>query len=224
LIHNILIADDDEAIRELLTLQLKEINHQATVVTNGIQCIEKLSSGPAFDLVLLDMKMPEMNGLETLANIRSLNSLAKNIPVIVLTGFSNKQIVGKAREFRASGFLVKPWESADLEQRIKDCIPPALTLEDIRKILSMVHIEDEEVLSEMGFPPSTKKNFSAYPTSFNNLNLCVLIKKPGIPNKLHEFPDHNIVSVVRIYRKCDDGWKHTWPTMHFQKILNEKAK
>ncbi len=67
---NILVVDDDELIRESMIPMLEIMGHSAQAAPGGLEALELMGAGLAVDLVILDMNMPGMNGLETLARIR----------------------------------------------------------------------------------------------------------------------------------------------------------
>ncbi|NES73521.1 MAG: response regulator, partial [Okeania sp. SIO2D1] len=75
----ILVVDDNQVNRELLVRRLKREGHLVSAATNGFQALEIIQSQP-FDLVLLDIMMPQMNGYEVLENLKSEPKL-RHIPV-----------------------------------------------------------------------------------------------------------------------------------------------
>jgi len=77
----LLLADDDAALRRVIQFKLKQKGYDVSVVENGVQAVEKLRQSE-FDLLLSDMKMPGMNGLETLRKIREKD---KTLSVIMIT-------------------------------------------------------------------------------------------------------------------------------------------
>ena len=79
----ILVIDDEDAIRKSFELALEDSGYQVDTASSGMEGIEMLKS-QNYDLVFLDLKMPGMNGVETLREIRKLN---KDIPVYIVTAF-----------------------------------------------------------------------------------------------------------------------------------------
>jgi DNA-binding NtrC family response regulator len=103
----VLIVDDESEIRELYSDFLKEQNYQ-TVLADGYK--EMMSAIQRYDdisLVLLDLKMPEMNGLQILQKLNELKVLS-GIPKIVCTSFASLDLVKKAKDLGAAHYLVKP--------------------------------------------------------------------------------------------------------------------
>ena len=79
----ILVVDDDAAIRDSLRLTLERAGYRATTVDGGEKAIDAFRTDQ-FDLVLLDLKMPEMDGIETL---RALRKLDAEVPIYIVTAF-----------------------------------------------------------------------------------------------------------------------------------------
>ncbi|MCA9809035.1 MAG: response regulator, partial [Candidatus Dadabacteria bacterium] len=67
----ILIVDDEDAIRSLFVEALNELGYDCDVAKNGLECLEKFYRVKDFDVVLLDVQMPELNGIETLKKLKS---------------------------------------------------------------------------------------------------------------------------------------------------------
>lgn len=109
------IADDESIIRIDLREMLSEMGHEVVgEATTGKEAVWKiLELDP--DLVFLDIKMPIMDGLEALSKINE----QKLYPVIILTAFSEKDLIEKAVKLGAKAYIVKPFRSAVLEPAIQ---------------------------------------------------------------------------------------------------------
>lgn len=105
------IADDDEDDRMLIKDALEEVNPNVTVVeaTDGRELIENVNNeaDTSNTVVLLDMNMPRMNGIETIKELKSTPELA-DVPAIMLSTSSNPDLKKKALEAGADDFIVKP--------------------------------------------------------------------------------------------------------------------
>jgi DNA-binding response OmpR family regulator len=112
---SILIVDDEEMLRKLLKSELEQSNHTVDVAESGEFAIEKLQE-KRFDLVILDIRMPGMDGLEVLRKIRE-NDLAKK--VIMLTGVDELKIARDSLQLGADDFLTKPYDIKTLLACIK---------------------------------------------------------------------------------------------------------
>lgn len=113
----ILAVDDDMINLKLLKSMLKKLDHVVEVIEagNGSDAIGVLKSRNDIDLILLDIIMPVMNGIEMLKVVRADENL-KQLPIIVLTTDETKK--GEALEFGANGFLMKPIRAEELKAKI----------------------------------------------------------------------------------------------------------
>ncbi|MDD5400785.1 MAG: response regulator [Sulfurimonas sp.] len=117
----ILAVDDDMINLKLLkSMLMKNENVQEVLeAKNGADAIAQIKSRPDVNLILLDIIMPVMNGLEMLEIVRADNNMDQ-IPVIVLTTDETKK--SQALELGANGFLMKPIRNSDLTQKIDSLI------------------------------------------------------------------------------------------------------
>lgn len=112
---NILFAEDDELLRNSLTFYLKNNGYSVTPVSDGLQVKEQLKNTP-FDLIITDLNMPFLGGMEIINFVRNeLNSAA---PIIVLTSFGIEKAELDAFEIGASEFISKPFSPSVLKARI----------------------------------------------------------------------------------------------------------
>ena len=113
----LLVVDDNEDNRYTLSLQLNAQGyHNIAIATNGNEALSVLHSKP-FDLVLLDIMMPELNGYEVLERMRSSPEL-RNIPVIVISAIGELDSVVRCIELGAEDYLPKPFEPTLLRARV----------------------------------------------------------------------------------------------------------
>jgi DNA-binding response OmpR family regulator len=103
---SILIVDDEALNREGLARRLQRHGYETTLAENGLRAIELLGERQ-FDLLLLDVMMPEMNGLEVLKFVRRVDSLL-DLPIIMVTARGDSEDVVEALELGASDYVTKP--------------------------------------------------------------------------------------------------------------------
>jgi DNA-binding response OmpR family regulator len=123
---SILLIDDELDVRQFLCDFLEDRDFQIETAPNGEEGVKKFEQG-RFDLVICDMLMPKMIGLEVLKRIRALRPGQK---VIMMTGVKEESMVAKARGLGCQFYLTKPVRLDDLEQKIQECFQsPAGTAE-----------------------------------------------------------------------------------------------
>jgi two-component system chemotaxis response regulator CheY len=112
-----LIVDDFSTMRRIVRNLLKEAGHaHADEAEDGVVALQKLRGG-GFDFVVTDINMPNMNGFELLAQIRA-DAQLKSLPVLMITAEARKEDIIMAAQGGASGYIVKPFTKATLEEKV----------------------------------------------------------------------------------------------------------
>jgi CheY-like chemotaxis protein len=117
---SLLIVDDNSMNRIMLSRYITKLGYQASLAENGRQALEKLRHEP-FDLVLLDVEMPEMDGYEVLEQIKADPHL-REIPVIMISAVEELESVVKCIELGAQDYLPKPFNPVLLRARLTACL------------------------------------------------------------------------------------------------------
>ncbi len=111
----ILVVDDEERIRKLLTASLGRSGHDVSDCANAEDAFRQAST-TAFDVVIMDLNMPGLNGLE---GIRSIKLVKPDQHVIVLTGYATERIREQALEAGAAACLFKPAKLEEIEEAVQ---------------------------------------------------------------------------------------------------------
>lgn len=115
----VLLTDDSSTMRKIQKRVLDSMGITDVIEAgNGKEALERIKENNDFDFILLDINMPEMNGMETLAAIRSNPDTAK-LPVIMCTSVAEKGQVMEAIKAGATNYLVKPFQPEDLKKKIE---------------------------------------------------------------------------------------------------------
>jgi CheY-like chemotaxis protein len=118
----ILIVEDHPDIRRLLTLSLRRLGYEILETNTGSSAVTLvLSEKP--DLVLLDVSLPDLSGLEIARTIKQ-NPQTTQIPLVALSGYSEREIESKALEAGMAEYLLKPTETKRLVEVIEKLTPP----------------------------------------------------------------------------------------------------
>lgn len=112
---SILIVDDDKLILGTLKRLLTKEGYEVLAAQNGAEALEKIKDATP-NLIITDIRMPNMDGLDTLKEIRKRLSEAGRgpVPELVITGFDNDSNRQRADELHVSGYLTKPFDLRDL--------------------------------------------------------------------------------------------------------------
>ena len=116
-----LIVDDFSTMRRIVRNLLKEIGYtNADEAEDGQAALAKLKNGN-FEFVVSDINMPNMNGFELLTRIKS-DAALKHLPVLMVTAEAKKEDIVTAAQAGASGYIVKPFTKATLEDKVNKII------------------------------------------------------------------------------------------------------
>jgi signal transduction histidine kinase len=132
----LLVVDDIEADRDVLSRQLERQGYVVATVENGRQAFEMLRADN-FDLVLLDIMMPEMDGYEVLQRLKADEAL-RHIPVIMISALSEFDSVVRCIEIGAEDYLLKPFNPTLLKARIGACLQKKRAIQTEREHLEKV--------------------------------------------------------------------------------------
>ncbi len=116
--RRVLLVEDNQINAVLATALIKRAGHQVDLAANGAAGVEAAASG-GYDIVLMDMHMPEMDGLEAARRIRGLNGAAALVPIVALTANAMASDRQKCLAAGMDDFLSKPFEPSDLEAAIE---------------------------------------------------------------------------------------------------------
>ena len=115
--EKVLIVDDEENVRFLYEQELIDEGYQTVLARDGKECLEKVASEKP-DVVLLDIRMPRMDGLEAIGKIIELN---KNIPIIINSAYSTYK--DDFMSWAADAYVVKSYDLDTLKTTIRDVLP-----------------------------------------------------------------------------------------------------
>ncbi len=111
----LLVVDDDEAVCQVMAIMLTDLGYEVTTETDGRNVLGILREGK-FDVVLLDIVMPELDGLELIEQIREHFNV---LPILVVTGYGSAELTVDAMRRGATDFVTKPVDSPLLDLRIR---------------------------------------------------------------------------------------------------------
>jgi len=148
---HVLVIDDEPPIRKLLRMGLAAQGYQTTEAANGKAALELLADGP--DLVILDLGLPDVEGLELLRTIRERND---KVPIVVLSSRSDERAKVEALDLGADDYVTKPFGMDELLARMRAALRHQLQVHGERPIFRLgdlsvdlvrriVRLRDEEV-------------------------------------------------------------------------------
>ncbi|NER34822.1 MAG: response regulator [Oscillatoria sp. SIO1A7] len=139
---SVLVVDDAQTNRNLLGHRLKKQGYSVSLAGNGVEALESIRSQP-FDLVLLDVMMPQMNGYEVLEILKA-DSALRHIPVIMISAVDQLDSVVKCIELGAEDYLPKPFNPVLLRARIGASLEKKRLRDRERAFLQQLQEEQEK--------------------------------------------------------------------------------
>ncbi|HIE51962.1 MAG TPA: response regulator transcription factor [Armatimonadetes bacterium] len=162
--QHVLVVEDDDIVRRLCADLLKEMDYEVTCVVNGLSAVTRLRER-AFDLVLLDLDLPGLDGYKVLELMRA--GLAPQVPVVVLSAWTSEEGRRFCEGYGVLAYWEKPFDLEDLAQlletlkRRKPTLPPQglpepLTAQEKAVLLGWRQGKsDKEIADRLGISPST---------------------------------------------------------------------
>ncbi len=136
--HTILVVDDEEAVLRLFQRILKKKEYAVLMANKGKTALEQVERKRP-NLVILDLKMPGMNGIEILRRIKRID---ENIEVIIITGYGTMKTAKMAMRLGAYDYITKPFDTNYIRALIEDALSP------VSDSLAQKVRGDEEILKE----------------------------------------------------------------------------
>lgn len=139
---SVIIVDDNEDIRSVLSGQVRRQGHWVSEATNGRHALELLQKEP-FDLMLLDIMMPQMDGYAVLQHLKT-DPLLRHLPVVVISAVDDLESVVKCIELGADDYLFKPFNKTLLKARVNACLEKKHLRDQEQQYLQVIQAEQEK--------------------------------------------------------------------------------
>jgi CheY-like chemotaxis protein len=115
----ILIIEDEPHIRETIQIALETDGYEAETAVDGVEGLARFGTGESWDLVLLDQRMPGMDGTEVL---RSIRERTRAVPVVLITAYGSVGLTQDALAHGARAFLTKPISAGELRRVVREIV------------------------------------------------------------------------------------------------------
>jgi CheY-like chemotaxis protein len=109
----LLLVEDEQDMADLVMLIMKEQGYHVSHAANGVAALEKIALMPPPSLILLDIQLPDVDGITILETIRATPNW-ENVPVIMLTGVADQDTFRKVRALRVQDYVLKPFKRETL--------------------------------------------------------------------------------------------------------------
>ena len=220
---DVLIVDDDEILLETAVYTLESLGVTVDSAKSGLEAIDMISrrheSGQDYSVVILDWKMPDIDGIETIKRIRT--EVGSDIPILLTSAYDWSDIEDRAKETGANGFLSKPLFRSTLYDKINEVlgtesksVEPENDYSDLNG-MSILIAEDNDINWEI---ISTMLGMFGIDTDrAENGRICVEKVKEAAEGRYDlvfmdiQMPEMNGLDATRAIRKLDDPWASSIP-------------
>ena len=112
---HILVIEDEESLRFMLESKLSQAGYAVGVAATGKDALAKFQSGQKYDLILCDLKMPNMSGLDL---FREFKEMGGRVPFVIITGYPEREKIMEAIQLGVQDVILKPIKHSELLERI----------------------------------------------------------------------------------------------------------
>jgi sigma-B regulation protein RsbU (phosphoserine phosphatase) len=144
---NLLVVDDDEVNRDMLVRRLTRYGYDVTVARNGLEALQ-MARARNFDLVLLDMVMPGLDGYQVLTRLKS-DSARSEIPVIMISALDQENSIARCIEAGAEDYIAKPFNPVFLRARIGACLEKMRLRQKERQTYEALQASQKQLAGEL---------------------------------------------------------------------------
>ena len=220
---DVLIVDDDETMLQTTVDILESLGASAEQAQNGLEALGMIEhrhlSGRDYDAVIIDWKMPEIDGLETIRRIRA--EIDADIPILLISAYDWSDIEDKAKEAGANAFVSKPLFRSTLYDKINDLIGKesrSIEPEDDYSDLQGLHIlvaEDNDINWEI--ISAILAMYGITTDRAENGRVCVDMMRTAAEGSYElifmdvQMPEMNGLDATRAIRKLEDPWASSIP-------------
>ncbi len=204
----VLVVDDDKEILEMVRVVLEERGHNIATARDGKACMREIIVKKP-DLIIMDLKMPNMDGLNALDLIR-VTQMNKQVPILMWSGDSDPEVIARATRLGADDFLSKSTPMPEFTKIVE------------LHLFSLEHPELVEVLKKCpaqklvgvlpgGFNSTDHPGWDAYPVTMREHELCVLLKEGMTAEKAAALSYGEVAGQVKVLQKMPKRWRQAYP-------------
>jgi len=204
----VLVVDDDNEILEMVRVVLEEKGLHIATAKDGKACMREIIVKKP-DLIIMDLKMPNMDGLNALDLIR-VTQMNRQVPILMWSGDNDPEVIARATRLGADDFLSKSTPMPEFTKIVE------------LHLFSLEHAELIEVIKKCsatkfqgelpgGFISADYPGWDAYPVTVRDLELCVLLKEGLTPEKAAALSANDCKEQVRVMQKMPKRWRQACP-------------
>lgn len=205
----ILLAEDEDITRTVVQTALASLGYKVVTTENGKDCLLHLSRPPRPDLLVLDLMMPVMTGIEVLEKMAGSGAI-DSLPTVVLSGKSELQTVKRALKLGAWDYVLKPIDIPEMQRRATDLIFKTDEA-GLQAMVGNLRVQDPSLWLSPALRMYKGEGFDAYPAADGGKATCVLVPTNVTASVLKTMTMTELEARIVIFRKCAYGWRKVWP-------------
>jgi diguanylate cyclase (GGDEF)-like protein len=194
----ILVVDDVKLNLQIIANILDKVGYEYTLVSNGYQALERVNSARP-DLILLDLMMPEMDGLEVCEKIQT-NSELSEIPIIFISASKEQDHLLKAFEKGAVDYIIKPFYAAELLARVRMHLELKYSRQELKKLLH----EQGELVKKL----ETLANTDSLTGVWNRRYLLMIAEQEIKRTQRYYLPFAVLLIDIDFFKRINDTFGH----------------
>jgi CheY-like chemotaxis protein len=206
---SVLIAEDEVLVQNMAKAVVEHCGYRCEIVSDGAACLERLAKVPPPALLILDLVMPGVDGIQVLQSLAGTPP-EERIPIAVLSGLNQQDAVVRAIQLGADDYIVKPFLVGELKLRINALI---FAGDDARarSIVSNLRMADDDLANAIAqvYPKWALHDVYAVPDEDGET--CVAIPSRASPLSISKLHVSEFTKSVGVFRKCVGGWRKIWP-------------
>lgn len=213
MVNRILVVEDELQIAKILKLELEYEGYEVVVANNGKFGLEVALTGK-IDLVLLDIMLPEMNGIEVLRRIRKENEM---MPIILLTARNMTMDKVTGLDLGANDYITKPFEMEELLARVRSCLRQNAIISNVNNNESIISVKDLTVNHDTREVTRGNNSITLTPKEFDLLVYLIshknkIVTRENIIKDVWDYDYEGDTNVIDVYiwhlrKKIDEGFE-----------------
>ena len=214
----LLVADDNDINRDILTRRLQAAGHEVVGADNGRQVLQLIETEP-FDAILLDIVMPGVSGFEVLCELKQ-DSRYRDVPIIMISALEEIDLVAKCIEMGADDYLSKPFNPVVLHARIEACLEKTFLRRREQENLAQIEAERKRaddllhVILPSQIVAELKRTSGVAPRRYERVAIMFADIVGFTRYCEHHSPDH----VVEVLQRLVSQWEEIALRYQVQKI------
>ncbi len=152
---SVLVIDDEEIMREILEALLSREGYDVRLASSGAEGVE-LAKGHAFDAAVVDVMMPGMDGLQTLAELKKLDD---DLPVVMITAFASVETAISAMKSGAFDYITKPFKNDEVLVVVRNAVERNRLVQENRSLRRTVQEQYQKFANIIGRSPKMRQVF-----------------------------------------------------------------